>query len=251
VKSQLFPRVPRIGGVGPAGSRGHRSPQMTPPKIAGKYDDTVNQTEFSASGRPARGATAASRGRQTARISWRFGLRPRAPKPLSHAALGQPPCSAAMRDDIWTIYVCMPGGETVAPPRMLRRGMFPPAATGRHRPPRPVRVCLPAAGAHIPDRNRCRLDWLDQSFRSPAASRSIASRPRRLSVAHPRTVRRVGRPGGPCRPSPSCGRVRRPRRGAGVVERGGLENRCARKRTVGSNPTPSARFHKDFRSLPG
>ena len=25
-----------------------------------------------------------------------------------------------------------------------------------------------------------------------------------------------------------------------MVERGGLENRCARKRTVGSNPTPSA-----------
>ena len=25
-----------------------------------------------------------------------------------------------------------------------------------------------------------------------------------------------------------------------MVERGGLENRCARKRTVGSNPTPTA-----------
>jgi hypothetical protein len=25
-----------------------------------------------------------------------------------------------------------------------------------------------------------------------------------------------------------------------VAERGGLENRCTRKRTVGSNPTPSA-----------
>ncbi len=31
-----------------------------------------------------------------------------------------------------------------------------------------------------------------------------------------------------------------PRRGAGVVERGGLENRCARKCTEGSNPSPSA-----------
>ena len=30
------------------------------------------------------------------------------------------------------------------------------------------------------------------------------------------------------------------RRDAGVVERGGLENRCARKRTGGSNPSPSA-----------
>jgi hypothetical protein len=30
------------------------------------------------------------------------------------------------------------------------------------------------------------------------------------------------------------------RRGAGAVERGGLENRCTRERTVGSNPTPSA-----------
>ena len=30
------------------------------------------------------------------------------------------------------------------------------------------------------------------------------------------------------------------RRSAGVVERGGLENRCARERTVGSNPTSSA-----------
>ena len=29
-------------------------------------------------------------------------------------------------------------------------------------------------------------------------------------------------------------------RGAGEVERGGLENRCPRKWTVGSNPTPSA-----------
>ena len=32
------------------------------------------------------------------------------------------------------------------------------------------------------------------------------------------------------------------RRGAGVVDRGGLENRCACKRTVGSNPTLSAIF---------
>src|SRR5690625_5267412 len=30
------------------------------------------------------------------------------------------------------------------------------------------------------------------------------------------------------------------RRGAGAVERGGLENRCTRKGTVGSNPTLSA-----------
>ena len=30
------------------------------------------------------------------------------------------------------------------------------------------------------------------------------------------------------------------RRGAGVVERGGLENRCARERTQGSNPCLSA-----------
>ena len=30
------------------------------------------------------------------------------------------------------------------------------------------------------------------------------------------------------------------RRGARVVDRGGLENRCARERTVGSNPTLSA-----------
>ena len=31
-------------------------------------------------------------------------------------------------------------------------------------------------------------------------------------------------------------------RGAGVVERGGLENRCTRKGAVGSNPTLSAIF---------
>ena len=31
-----------------------------------------------------------------------------------------------------------------------------------------------------------------------------------------------------------------PRRDAGVVERGGLENRCARERTEGSNPSLSA-----------
>ena len=32
------------------------------------------------------------------------------------------------------------------------------------------------------------------------------------------------------------------RRGAGVVERDGLENRCTGNRTVGSNPTLSASF---------
>ena len=31
------------------------------------------------------------------------------------------------------------------------------------------------------------------------------------------------------------------RRGGGAVERGGLENRCGREPTVGSNPTPSAK----------
>ncbi len=31
-------------------------------------------------------------------------------------------------------------------------------------------------------------------------------------------------------------------RDAGVVERGGLENRCARERTEGSNPSLSAIF---------
>ena len=35
-------------------------------------------------------------------------------------------------------------------------------------------------------------------------------------------------------------RYRLPRRGARVVDRGGLENRCTREGTVGSNPTPSA-----------
>ena len=35
-----------------------------------------------------------------------------------------------------------------------------------------------------------------------------------------------------------------PRRGARVVDRGGLENRCARKGTVGSNPTLSANSAK-------
>ena len=37
------------------------------------------------------------------------------------------------------------------------------------------------------------------------------------------------------------------RRGARVAESGGLENRCARKGTVGSNPTLSAIFILDFR----
>ena len=36
-------------------------------------------------------------------------------------------------------------------------------------------------------------------------------------------------------------------RGAGVVERGGLENRCARKRTEGSNPSLSASWSVVFR----
>ena len=35
-------------------------------------------------------------------------------------------------------------------------------------------------------------------------------------------------------------RLNNTRRGARVVESGGLENRCARKCTVGSNPTLSA-----------
>jgi hypothetical protein len=35
------------------------------------------------------------------------------------------------------------------------------------------------------------------------------------------------------------------RRGARVVESGGLENRCTRKGTVGSNPTLSARDSND------
>ena len=39
------------------------------------------------------------------------------------------------------------------------------------------------------------------------------------------------------------------RRGAGVVERGGLENRCTRESTVGSNPTPSARYIHHFNWL--
>ena len=34
-----------------------------------------------------------------------------------------------------------------------------------------------------------------------------------------------------------------------MVERGGLENRCARKRTVGSNPTPSAKLRYIFQKL--
>ncbi len=34
-----------------------------------------------------------------------------------------------------------------------------------------------------------------------------------------------------------------------MADWGGLENRCACKRTVGSNPTPSARDYREF-SLP-
>jgi hypothetical protein len=47
--------------------------------------------------------------------------------------------------------------------------------------------------------------------------------------------REVDAGGPPLRFSPAA-----PRRGAGVVERGGLENRCARKRTESSNLSPSA-----------
>jgi hypothetical protein len=36
-----------------------------------------------------------------------------------------------------------------------------------------------------------------------------------------------------------------------VVERGGLENRCACKRTVGSNPTPSAIRLRFFEATAG
>ena len=35
------------------------------------------------------------------------------------------------------------------------------------------------------------------------------------------------------------------RRGAGVVDRDGLENRCTGNGTVGSNPTLSANFYRD------
>ncbi len=38
----------------------------------------------------------------------------------------------------------------------------------------------------------------------------------------------------------AAGYMSLPRRGAGVVERDGLENRCTGNRTVGSNPTLSA-----------
>jgi hypothetical protein len=39
------------------------------------------------------------------------------------------------------------------------------------------------------------------------------------------------------------------RRGAGVVERGGLENRCGLRATVGSNPTLSAGYKIPPRQL--
>ncbi len=39
------------------------------------------------------------------------------------------------------------------------------------------------------------------------------------------------------------------RRGAGVVERGGLENRCTRKGTVGSNPTLSASILLNYNNI--
>ena len=42
------------------------------------------------------------------------------------------------------------------------------------------------------------------------------------------------------RPTEACTLLDQRGRGAGVVERDGLENRCALTRTVGSNPTPSA-----------
>ena len=41
-----------------------------------------------------------------------------------------------------------------------------------------------------------------------------------------------------------------PRRGARAVESGGLENRWARKRPVGSNPTPAAPIHAEARMVP-
>ena len=47
------------------------------------------------------------------------------------------------------------------------------------------------------------------------------------------------------RPSP------RPRRGAGAVERGGLENRCGCKPTQGSNPCLSAIFPLERRKISG
>jgi hypothetical protein len=50
------------------------------------------------------------------------------------------------------------------------------------------------------------------------------------------------RPARPRPPAPTPARILSPRRGAGAVERGSLENCWRRKALVGSNPTPSARL---------
>jgi tRNA(Arg) A34 adenosine deaminase TadA len=50
--------------------------------------------------------------------------------------------------------------------------------------------------------------------------------------------------------SPSSGKKNSvSRKGAGVDDRGGLENRCSRKVTQGSNPCPSAKTLKVFQTL--
>ena len=80
--------------------------------------------------------------------------------------------------------------------------------------------------------------------------RARARRGPALGIISPGRRRCIGCRQGPAAPAaplagaPAFGvasrRPRTARRGAGVVERGGLENRCTRESTVGSNPTPSA-----------
>ena len=87
-----------------------------------------------------------------------------------------------------------------------------------------------------------RAGWLDGPGDLGEPARRQQSAPRRGSRLTPRAglwYHRALRASASSKP-PRCAENDL-WRGAGVVERGGLENRCTRERTVGSNPTLSAK----------
>src|SRR5690625_1257175 len=101
--------------------------------------------------------------------------------------------------------------------------------TGRSRQPAQRRQ-----GDRRPPQLRVRAAWAGKGENGGAGC--LQPLPAFANVRPPSTLGLRGQ-----RPSDSL----IPRRGAGAVERGGLENRCARERTVGSNPTLSAIYRRE------
>ena len=122
--------------------------------------------------------------------------------------------------------------------KIRQRPAAPRPGLVRQPPVRPAAGRPARSGESSAGLGRVRRPWRHTkhragSFEAPAAEASLqhrlASR-RGLALV----CRRLGTP------RARRGPARTLRRDAGVVERGGLENRCARERTQGSNPCPSA-----------